>query len=192
MARATPLDRAFLVRPLLDIPKSRLLATLAAAKISFADDPSNRDPRFARPRLRELMPGLAAEGLDARRFAGLARRLVRADQAIERVTDVAAVHVCRTEGRALVFGPAFADLPAEVALRLLGRAVAAVGNEGRVELGKLETLHVALAAAMTPQPGTARFRRTLAGALVTLGREITVERAPARRSGSKASFTKRR
>src|ERR1700722_12252063 len=33
-----------LVRPLLKIPKSRLIATLRAAKISFADDPSNRDP----------------------------------------------------------------------------------------------------------------------------------------------------
>ena len=41
---------------LLDVPKSRLLATLAAAEIPFADDPSNRDPRFTRPRLRELMP----------------------------------------------------------------------------------------------------------------------------------------
>jgi tRNA(Ile)-lysidine synthase len=191
MARATPLDDIALVRPLLDIPKARLLATLAAAKISFANDASNRDPRFTRPRLRELMPHLAAEGLDARRFAGLARRLVRADQAIERVTDVAAVRVCRTEGRTLVFGSAFADLPAEVALRLLGRAIAAVGNEGPVELGKLEALCEALAAAMAQEPRTVRFRRTLAGALVTFAGEISVEQAPARRSGSKASFTKR-
>ena len=35
-----------IVRPLLSIRKSRLLATLHAAKIPFADDPSNRDPRF--------------------------------------------------------------------------------------------------------------------------------------------------
>src|SRR5450432_1250749 len=41
-----------LIRPLLDIPKSRLIATLRAAKIGFADDPSNRDPRFTRARLR--------------------------------------------------------------------------------------------------------------------------------------------
>ena len=61
------------VRPFLTFPKSRLLATLAAAKIPFADDPSNRDPRFTRPRLRELMPLLAAEGLTAERLALLAR-----------------------------------------------------------------------------------------------------------------------
>ncbi len=39
----------------------------------------------------------------------------------------------------IVFATArFADLPAEVALRLLGRAIAHAGDEGPVELGKLE------------------------------------------------------
>ncbi|MGB6272763.1 MAG: tRNA lysidine(34) synthetase TilS, partial [Pseudolabrys sp.] len=73
MARLAPLpsgaDGAItLVRPLLDIPKSRLIATLNAAKIPYADDPSNRDPRFTRARLRTLMGALAQEGLDARRL----------------------------------------------------------------------------------------------------------------------------
>src|SRR5581483_8037314 len=71
-----------LVRPFLDIPKSRLIATLEAAEIPFADDPSNRDPRFTRARLRGLMPRLAAEGLDAARLALLARRLSRAEAAL--------------------------------------------------------------------------------------------------------------
>ena len=47
-----------------------LIATLKAAKISYAEDPSNRDPRFARPRLRELMPQLAAEGGGVGRHPG--------------------------------------------------------------------------------------------------------------------------
>ena len=57
--------------------------------IAFADDPSNRDPRFTRARLRGVMPALRAEGLDARRLALLARRVRRADAAIEAVTDAA-------------------------------------------------------------------------------------------------------
>jgi tRNA(Ile)-lysidine synthase len=182
-----------LVRPLLSIPKSRLLATLTAAKIPFADDPSNRDPRFTRPRLRELMPGLAAEGLDARRLSGFARRMARADQAIERAVDEAQVRLWVSAAGSVVFGRGFAELPPEISLRLLGRAVARLGNEGPVELGKLEALHAALASAMAQKGRSARFRRTLAGALVTLAGEITVERAPARRSGAKSrkgAFTK--
>src|SRR5215475_268209 len=76
-------DAITLVRPLLDIPKARLIATLRAAEIPFADDPSNRDPRFTRARLRGMMDALAGEGLNSARLAQLARRLKRAEAAIE-------------------------------------------------------------------------------------------------------------
>jgi tRNA(Ile)-lysidine synthase len=170
-------------RPLLGIPKSRLIATLRAAKISFADDPTNRDPRFTRARLRGLMPQLAQEGLDAPRLALLARRLRRADAAIEAMTDQASAGVSAdSTGLDQIAYEAtdYARLPSEIALRLLGRAVAKLGNEGPVELGKLEALKSALDAAQ--KAGNGRFRRTLAGAIVALAKDtITVERAPARR-----------
>ena len=175
----------FLVRPLLDIPKARLIATLQAAKIPFADDPSNRDPRFTRARLRGLMPELAREGLDARRLALLARRLKRADMAIEAVVDRAMDFLAVDEPtpQAMAFeAGGFVILPAEITLRLLGRAITKVGDEGPVELAKLEALKVALDAAV--KAGKGRFRRSLAGALVTLtGGKIAVERAPPRRGG---------
>src|SRR5262249_50088507 len=83
MSRETPLGGLVLVRPLLHIPKSRLIATLEANGLPFADDPSNRDPRFLRARLRRLMPQLAEEGLDARRLVLFANRLRRAEATIE-------------------------------------------------------------------------------------------------------------
>jgi tRNA(Ile)-lysidine synthase TilS/MesJ len=76
-----------LVRPFLDVPKSRLIATLEKAGIAFANDPTNHDPQFTRPRLRALMPALAAEGADARGLARLASRLARANVALEIMTD---------------------------------------------------------------------------------------------------------
>ena len=176
-----------LVRPLLDIPKARLVATLHAAKIPFADDPSNRDPRFTRARLRRLMGELAREGLDARRFALLARRLKRVDMAIEVAVDRAEAELTLStaEPGVITFDAAgYARLPAEVALRLIGRAVAAAGDEGPVELAKLEALKDALDAAQNAgqKAANARFRRSLAGAIVTLAeRQIAVERAPPRR-----------
>jgi len=187
-------DRIFLLRPLLHLPKSRLIATLRAAGISYSDDPSNRDPRFTRARLRELMPALAREGLDAQGLARLAARMRRAEAALEFAVGAARAALAPppwpSRGPIVFERAGFAALPPEVALRLLGGAIAHTGDEGPVELGKLEALYEALRQA----PG--RLRRTLAGAVVTLGDDrLAVERAPARRSAAmrqsrKARFTK--
>jgi tRNA(Ile)-lysidine synthase len=176
-----------LMRPFLTVPKSRLLATLHKADIPFADDPSNRDPRYTRPRLRGIMPALAAEGLTAERLGILARRLQRADAALRQAVDAAAAQVALTPlngasgngARSAFDRERFSRLPGEIALRLLGQAIARAGSEGPVELGKLETLFEALIEA----PGGSGFRRTLAGAMVTArGRELAIEPAPPRRS----------
>jgi tRNA(Ile)-lysidine synthase len=184
-------DRLMLFRPLLDIPKSRLVATLRAANVAYADDPSNRDPRFARPRLRELMPLLAEEGLSAERLTRLAARAARAEIALHEVQQAALRKLAPghwPDGGPITLGAAeFYGLPDEIALRVLDRIVSWAGNEGPVELGKLEVLSTALLAAieasMTARPQAGSFRRTLAGAVVTLSRgQIRIERAPPRRT----------
>lgn len=167
-----------LARPLLAIPKARLIATLETAQIDFAEDPSNRDPRHTRPRLRALIPQLEAEGLSAGRLTLLATRLQRAEEALRRSVADAMSQVSLTpwgEGARIVFDRnAFARLPAEIAIRLLGKAIVHAGT-GPVELRKLETLFESLADATS-------FRGTLAGAMVTQKpQEIVVERAPPRR-----------
>jgi tRNA(Ile)-lysidine synthase len=184
----------FLVRPFLRIAKVRLVATLQAAAVGYSEDPTNRDPRFTRPRLRALMPALAREGLDAHGLARLAVRMRRAESTIELAVGAARAALApgpwRQTGPVVFETARFAELPAEVALRLLGRAIAHTGDEGPVELGKLEALYDSLR--------QARFglRRTLAGALITLKSDrLTVERAPARRSSAmrknrKGRFTK--
>jgi tRNA(Ile)-lysidine synthase len=87
MARQSERDGVLLARPFLHVSKSQLIATLKKAKLGFADDPTNRDPSFTRPRLRTLMPVLAAEGGDTRNLARLASRLARANQAVEVLVD---------------------------------------------------------------------------------------------------------
>ena len=93
MARASRLPVGggdfVLLRPFLTVAKARLIATLEAAGIGFCDDPSNRDPRFTRARLRALMPALAREGLDARGLARLSARMRRADATVEFAVDAA-------------------------------------------------------------------------------------------------------
>lgn len=184
MARASRLPVGagdiVLLRPFLTVAKARLIATLEAAGIDFSDDPSNRDPRFTRARLRALMPALAREGLDAGGLARLSARARRADATVEFAVDAARAALApgpwRARGPIVFATEAFGRLPAEVALRLLGRAIDHVGDEGPVELAKLESLYAASSQARAP------LRRTLAGALVTLKADrLTVERAPARR-----------
>ncbi|MGJ4927028.1 tRNA lysidine(34) synthetase TilS [Bradyrhizobium sp. HKCCYLS2038] len=186
-----------LARPLLDIPKLRLVATLQSAGLPCADDPTNRDHAFTRPRLRALLPALAAEGGDARTLVTLAARLRRANAAIELMADGAEQYLARRSaaeetGQAeagQMFQPrAFAALPAELRLRLLMRAIDRVGTEGPVELGKAEALLERLDRSLagmadggTAVPG--RLKQTLAGALVSLTKgSLRITPAPPRRS----------
>ena len=176
------LGEMHLVRPLLGVRKVELIAVCRQAGAGFAQDPSNHNPRFARTRLRAMLPLLEAEGLDAPRFARLAARIARAEVALEAATDAATLEVCLSVGGEIALsqlrrGP-FAVLPEEIGLRLLGRAIESLA-ESPVELAKLEALHgwiVALDKA-------ARGARTLAGTLVRVERDVVLVRpAPARKT----------
>jgi tRNA(Ile)-lysidine synthase len=197
MVRQTPRDGVMLARPLLNISKSQLVATLKKAKISFADDPTNRDIHFTRPRLRALMPALAAEGGDARNLARLAARLARANAAVEVLADGAERYLALRDrdasraGHVKLFDfAAFAATPEEIQVRLLQRAIDRFGHEGPAELGKVEALVSALAQAGAKNSGAGRpkLKQTLAGALISLvdGR-IRVEPAPPRRQRNRTS-----
>ena len=205
MAARRERDGLVVARPLLDVPKSRLIATLDRAKIGFADDPTNRDTAFTRPRLRALLPLLAAEGGDARSLARLAARLARANAAVEVLADGAERFLALKDRPAQAEASpkdspmnlqareydaaSFAGMPEEVRLRLLMRAINRFGHEGPAELGKVEALSSELDRAFAERPvkgrqklGQIRLKTTLAGALVSLDKgRIRVAPAPQRR-----------
>lgn len=180
MARQSSRGDFILARPLLDIPKARLLATLEKAGVGFATDPTNHDLAFTRPRLRALMPALAKEGIDAHSLTRFAMRAARANAALEQIADIVARSLVRAAGPGIIEfdGRGFATLPDEVALRLLARAVGSVAAEGQPQLAKLEALLAAIRAA-----AGRRFRQTLAGAMISASDDlIVIGRAPPRRS----------
>jgi tRNA(Ile)-lysidine synthase len=196
MARESEREGVLLARPFLSVSKSQLIATLKKAKIDFADDPTNRDLNFTRPRIRTVMPILAAEGGDTRNLARLASRLARANAAVEVLVDGAERYLALRDREASHPGfdanafvktfdaKAFAAMAEEIRLRLLLRAIDRFGHEGPAELGKVEALLSALdrAGANKTAARPIRLKQTLAGALVSLidGR-IRVEPAPPRR-----------
>lgn len=82
------------LRPLLTITRADLRQMLRTRSIGWHDDPSNDDPRFARIRVRGLMPSLAAEGIDAATLSATADRMRMArevlDDAARALADTAA------------------------------------------------------------------------------------------------------
>ena len=207
MARESEREGVLIARPFLSVPKSQLLATLQKAGIGYAEDPTNRDIRFTRPRIRAVIEDLRAEGGDARNLARLAARLARANAAIEILADGAARYLALRDQvigspRATSAAPrnasfeaaAFARLPEEIRLRLLLRAIDRVGHEGPAELGKAEALLAVLDRALqksskkkkksapTAAARQPKLKQTLAGAIVSLsGGRIVISPAPPRR-----------
>jgi tRNA(Ile)-lysidine synthase len=180
--RVTARNGVSIVRPLLTVPKMRLVEMLRKARVPYAKDSSNTDSKFLRSRLRKLNSDLANEGLVPERLALAAHRLARADEAIESIVDEVQPGIAGgtwpSASPVDISAPAFFRVPDEIAIRLLGRAVNQAGNEGPAELGKLEALFSAMKAAR----GTGEtLRRTLAGALVDLDEgRVRVTRAPER------------
>lgn len=167
MASRRDVDGIALLRPLLDVPKARLVATLKAAGLDWIEDPSNANEAYARVRMRGLMPTLAGEGLTRDRLAETAARMARASDALERVVDTvfadAVVHpggfVGLPVGRLL-------DAHEEIALRALARVLRSVG--GSVYSPRLDALEGAFGALRDAGRAGAAFRRTLAGAVLDL------------------------
>lgn len=121
MVTTSRIDHFDLHRPLLSVPKSRLMASLKARGHNWIEDPSNRNEDFFRVRMRQMLPALAREGCDATRLAKTARRMARAEQALEAMTGDIFTHCFTPEpGRALsVDLRVYVRAEEEIRLRLL-------------------------------------------------------------------------
>ncbi len=188
MRERSEVDGVPLARPLLGIPKARLVATAEARGLSFVRDPSNRDQRFERVRWREVMPVLAEQGLTAERLGRLAERMARLDEAAaHRASKILAEVVLPNEatgGRLRLNFSALVFEPEEIVLRVLSLALdrAMPGSEG---YGRLERLEACGAALMEAARAGSTLRRTLSGCILSLGRDgvLALQIEPPRRRG---------
>jgi tRNA(Ile)-lysidine synthase len=140
-----------LLRPLLAMPRARLAATLAARCQAWLEDPSNRNTKFARVRLRRDGAILARAGLSAARLAATARRLARARQALELPTARLLARAAMPDpGGFLRLDPApLIAAPEEVGLRALAAMLTAVGGgDYPPRLERLERLYREIAAGL--------------------------------------------
>jgi tRNA(Ile)-lysidine synthase len=159
MPRVAELSGVRLLRPLLSVPKARLVATCRAAGLGFAEDPSNADPRFGRTEVRARLARLARrapQGLDAAALAGLAGAAGRARAARDdEVSDLMAGTVRLHPAGFARIAPDLAVAPDALALRALSRVLACVGGAGW-------------------PPRTARLKRALAQLRAEPARPLTL------------------
>lgn len=117
------------LRPLLDVPKSRLLATLQARGQPWAEDPSNHNPAYARSGARAAVPLLGSEA--AAHLALTAQNMARARAALEQITAerlAASVAFEPAAGLAWIEPASLLAGPDEIALRALDRLLRRIGG----------------------------------------------------------------
>lgn len=150
-----------LVRPLLGVDPERLRQLVAEAGLAAVADPSNADPDYERVRWRQLLPQLAALGLDAARLGQFSRRMRDTDRALEQATAIAFARVALSEaqGEASLSRADFRGLPRAVAVRLVARLLDRVG-------GGRKPHALAAVEALTDRLVRETLRQTLHGCLV--------------------------
>ncbi|MCK7613184.1 tRNA lysidine(34) synthetase TilS [Roseibium sediminicola] len=167
-----------LVRPLLSVSKHALESSLRARGLTWCTDPSNRDRKYKRSRLRQLLPHLAQEGLTADRLAGTAANMRRADEALDAILhDLMQKHLVEHPAGPLKLDRlVFRSLPEELRLRMLSWMMSRVtGQAPRPRLRNLAGLDRMLA-------GDRPCRLTLCGAMFDGGPSVlTCWKEPGRR-----------
>ena len=119
------------LRPLLAVAKEKLVATCADAGLSYVTDPSNVLERFARGRLRRVMPLLHDEGLTVERLNDFAERAGEARQALDHFTG----EFLKTHAGIDAFGciaidrDALLQQPRAIALRVLSLSLQSIHAE---------------------------------------------------------------
>ena len=169
-------DGVALVRPLLGIGKRRLLATARDRQLDWVDDPSNLDDTFTRVRFRKARDILADAGLDALRLGRLSRRMARAQDALEQMTDRCWLEVASVGPSEIVLSGQMFDAPGEIRIRLLMRACAMLAPDAPQRLERFETLLDRL--------GAGRVNSSIGGCLVREHKgQVRVTPEPPRRRG---------
>lgn len=123
-----------IVRPVLEYTREELRDYCITHDLPFMDDPSNDNTEYERVRMRHVLSHLPAlsSGIDV-----TLRRLSRADEALDRITDMwMGDHVQNVDEDVWFASDAFAAADDEIRIRVLVRVL----DDG-VRLQDIETLH---------------------------------------------------
>ncbi|WP_371135412.1 tRNA lysidine(34) synthetase TilS [Frigidibacter sp.] len=152
MAAERSAEGVLWLRPLLGARRETLRDWLRVRGISWAEDPSNDDPRFDRVKARQALAALAPLGLDAEGLLDTAARMRMAREALAQAALAAARGLGRIDAGDVVLAAGFAGLPEETRLRIGAHALRWIG--GGDYRPRLAALRGALAAVQAGKPAT--------------------------------------
>ncbi|WP_425045909.1 tRNA lysidine(34) synthetase TilS [Primorskyibacter sp. S87] len=135
-------DGVAVLRPLLGQTRADLRSYLKERGVGWIEDPSNDDTRFERVRVRQALPELARLGISADVLADVARNMQSTNDALAHyAAQEAKTHVGIEAGDLILNRDGLEAMPAEIARRLLDRAIRWVAGQEhpprRDPLGKL-------------------------------------------------------
>jgi tRNA(Ile)-lysidine synthase len=165
------------LRPLLGWRRSELERIVAEAGIDAVADPSNRDERFDRARLRRALE--AADWIDRPAIARSARALADAEEALDWAAERLAAERIEGDAESLQLDPA--DVPPELRRRLLLRALRRIDADAAPRGEELSRLLATL-----EQGGTA----TLSGVKAEGGETWRFSPAPPRAGSPPPRFAR--
>jgi len=116
------------VRPLLGVDPADLARLVAASDLVPAQDPGNFDTDYERVRWRQMLPQLAALGLDARRLSRFADRMRDADESLSAMAAAATTALDPATGSASITRAVLMRLPRAVAIRTVANLLNQVGG----------------------------------------------------------------
>jgi len=121
----------YIVRPLLGFSKKALIKYLSLKKQSYIVDPTNKDSKFDRSRIRELTNKLIEEGLSKSRFANVLNNLKKAEIAIQNSLSNYGKNLIKISDKSsLVINiKEFIDIPEEIKFRLLSKIIEYVSGQ---------------------------------------------------------------
>jgi tRNA(Ile)-lysidine synthase len=175
-------------RPLLALRKQDLITYCQSHSIDCCEDPSNTNLRFARSRMRNILPEMEKEGLGAKEWARFGRRIRRADNALTIATERAGARlVTGTPGTGLEVD--FAGLnrePEEIALRVLIATIGQFDPGGQIRLERAENL---LGKLQEAKIANKTHGATLGKARISMNSKgiLTVRRQAQRRRGQRTA-----
>ncbi len=156
-------------RPFLHIEKARLLASLRRDGVWWLNDPSNENEDFERVRIRNAHKERATLGLSDKAVARSARRLLRANAALDEISARAfEQNVSRLGGAYCEIPVGFVlSAPEEIILRVVSKTISFVTScKSPPNLSKLENVVTALT--LAARSGVLPSIWTLGGCVIVL------------------------